>query len=98
MRSIALRPSWHRGSPVMGEKRRVGPKQIGLFDGSVCGVYISAMGHNRTPMSSTNFETRAGTSPARRLPLTCSIPLRRPFFASFVCSLKRTPRQSFVGL
>jgi hypothetical protein len=41
---------------------------------------------------------RAGTSPVRRQPLTCSVPVRRPFFASFVCSLKRTPPQSFVGL
>src|SRR5882672_304859 len=71
MRSIALRPSWHRGSPVMGEKRHVGPKQIGLFDGSVCGVYISAMGQLATnavqqiASYSITSSARAGVLPDR---------------------------------
>src|SRR5882672_10999038 len=79
MRSIALRPSWHRGSPVMGEKRHVGPKQIGLFDGSVCGVYISAMGQLATnavqqiASYSITSSARAGVLPDRM-----STPRRRP--------------------
>jgi hypothetical protein len=88
MRSVALRPSPAPWIACDGRKASRRPAQIGLFDGSVCGVYISAMGQKPTslyrPARSGHADRR---SLARRKKVTSVVSI-------IICQVRRPP----VGL